>query len=126
MPNKENKKILVVDDDENIVWAVNALLTMKGYEVDLSKTGADAISKSKDKLYDLAIIDIKLPDMDGIALLNIFKDGFPQMRKIIMTGHATKDNAINALNQGADFFLTKPVRLQEFMDVIVTQLQKKT
>ncbi len=98
---------------------------MKGYEVDLSKTGADAINKSKNKIYNLAIIDINLPDMDGITLLGILKDSFPKMRKIIMTGYATKDNAIGALNKGADFFLTKPVNLQEFVNVIETQLKKQ-
>ncbi len=121
---KKDEKILLVEDDDDVVWAVNALLTMKGYDIDISKTGLDAMRKTKRKVYNLAIIDIKLPDMDGVELLKKFEESFPVMRKIIMTGHATKDNAIQALNCGADLFLTKPVNLQEFVGAVESQFRK--
>ncbi len=115
-----------MDDDENILWAVNALLSMKGYDVDVSKTATDALKKAAAKTYNLAIIDIKLPDMNGVTLLGKLRVSQPHMRKIIMTGFATKDNAIKALNYGADMFLTKPVDLNQFVSAIEDQLEKQS
>lgn len=123
-PN-QSYKILLVDDDENLLFAANALLVTKGYDVHIAKTGAEAIRISKRKKFHLAIIDINLPDMSGVDLLKLFKVSCPGMRKVIMTGFATKDNAIRAVNYGADLFLTKPVDLNDFTKAIEDQLEKQ-
>ena len=67
-------KILVVDDDESIRNATKRILEKEGYDVDLAATGMEAIEKTKSIAYNLALLDIRLPDMDGVELLNLIKD----------------------------------------------------
>ncbi|MGB9853769.1 MAG: response regulator, partial [Candidatus Bathyarchaeales archaeon] len=93
----ENARILIIDDDENIRKALAAILEEEGYTVDTAETAKQAIEKTEKKVYNLALIDIRLPDMEGIELLTKMKDTTPKMRKIIVTGYPTLHNAIEAV-----------------------------
>lgn len=114
--------ILVVDDDETIRTTMKALLQDEGYIVDLAATGKEAIQKTQEKTYNVALLDIKLPDMEGIELLKLLKDSIPRTRKIIVTGYPSLQNAISALNKNADAYLLKPVDVEKLLEVVKHQL----
>ena len=117
--------ILVVDDEETIRETIRIILEENGYKVDTAKNGVEAIEKSKRNYYDVALLDIKLPDIEGTKLLTKMKDTVPKMVKIMVTGYASMENAIKALNYGADAYITKPVSPDELLKVIDEKLRAK-
>jgi DNA-binding NtrC family response regulator len=120
----ERARILVVDDNESI-RRVLATILEEEYAVDSVKNGKEAIKKSKTKFYNLALIDIRLPDMEGIKLLTKMRDTTPKMRKIIITGYPSVQNAIEALNKGADAYITKPFDMDKVLATVREQLKKQ-
>ncbi|MEM3054514.1 MAG: response regulator [Candidatus Bathyarchaeia archaeon] len=121
----ENARILIIDDDENIRKALATILEEEGYIVDTAETAKQAIEKTEKKVYNLALIDIRLPDMEGIELLTKMKDTVPKMRKIIVTGYPTLHNAIEAVNRGADAYILKPFDVEKVLATIKEQLKKQ-
>ena len=120
-----NARILAVDDDENIRKVVVAILEDEGYVVEAVGTAREAIEKSKRKFYNLALIDIRLPDMEGIELLTKFRETTPRMRKVIVTGYPTLQNAVDAVNKGADAYIVKPFDVKKVLKTIQEQLSKQ-
>jgi DNA-binding NtrC family response regulator len=116
-------RILVVDDDETIRTTMKAILQDEGYEVDLAASGKEAIRKSQEKLYNIALLDIRLPDLEGVELLKLLKEGVPRTRKIMVTGYPSMQNAISALNKNADAYLLKPVDVEKLLSTVKEQLQ---
>jgi len=121
----ENARILIIDDDENIRKALAAILEEEGYMVDTAETAKQAIEKTEKNIYNLALIDIRLPDMEGIELLTKMKDTTPKMRKVIVTGYPTLHNAIEAVNRGADAYILKPFDVEKVLATIKEQLKKQ-
>jgi DNA-binding NtrC family response regulator len=121
----ENARILIIDDDENIRKVLTAILEEEGYAIESVDTGKKAIERSKRKAYNLALIDIRLPDMEGIELLTKMKDTTPKMRKIIITGYPTVHNAVEAVNRGADGYIMKPFDVEKVLKTIENQLKKQ-
>lgn len=120
------KRILVIDDDEAVRKSMARLLQFEGYQVDTAKTGMEAVEKSKLNFYNLALIDIRLPDMEGTELLTAMRDTVPKLVKIILTGYPSVNNAIEAVNKGADAYVTKPVAdTDEFLQKIREHLKKQ-
>ena len=117
------KSILVVDDDPNILKVLAANLKAKGYAVKCANTGKNAIKMSEDEHFNLALIDIRLPDMKGIQLLNQLMGAVPKMMKIIITGYPSIDNAVEALNKGADAYIIKPLDMDKVMKEIDEKLK---
>jgi len=115
-------KILVVDD-VNIRKSLEAILSAEGYDVDLAADGKEAIRKTESTTYNVALIDIRLPDMDGVELLTRMRDTVPKMRKIIITGYPSVQNAIEAVNRKADAYLVKPVDVAKLLLTIETHLE---
>jgi two-component system response regulator AtoC len=115
-------RILVVDDDENIRKSILAILRDEGYVVDLATNGREAIRKTETSTYNVALLDIRLPDMDGVELLTKMHETVPRTRKIMVTGFPSQENAIAALNQQADAYLVKPVVIEELLETIISQL----
>jgi len=101
------------------------ILEEEGYVVDTAKNGREALKKSKVKFYNLALIDIRLTDMEGTKLLTKVKDTIPKMRKIIITGYPSLQNAIEALNRGADAYILKPFDMDNVLETIKGQLKKQ-
>jgi DNA-binding NtrC family response regulator len=120
-----NARILAVDDDENIRKVIAAILEDEGYTVESVGTAKEAIEKSKRKFYNLALIDIRLPDMEGIELLTKFRETTPRMRKVIVTGYPTLQNAVDAVNKGADAYIIKPFDVKKVLKTIQEQLSKQ-
>jgi DNA-binding NtrC family response regulator len=121
----EEKRILIIDDDEDIVESLSTLLSNAGYVVDVALNGEEAIKKSKEKVYNVALIDVVLPDMTGIDLLTKLEERKPATRKIIITGYASLDNAVKALNLGADAYLIKPVDPEELISTVKKQIEEQ-
>jgi len=118
-------RILIVDDDENIRKVLTAILEGEGYSAESSGTAKSAIEKTKRNFYNLALIDIRLPDMEGIELLTRIHETTPRMRKIIITGYPTLQNAMGAVNRGADAYILKPFDMEKVLETIKDQLRKQ-
>ena len=121
----ERARILVVDDDEGIRTTLTAILEDEGYKVDTAESGKEAILKSNAGFYNLALIDVRLLDMQGTELLTRIKDTVPRMRKIIITGYPTVHNAVDAVNRNADAYMLKPFDIGKLLFVIKDQLRKQ-
>jgi len=114
----EQVRILVIDDDESIRKTIPMILRHAGYVVDTAENGNQAISKSKENFYNLAIIDVRLPDMEGTDLLTLLHETTRRMVKIILTGYPSVANAAKAVNKRADYYLIKPVASDEMLRVV--------
>jgi DNA-binding response OmpR family regulator len=116
------KSILVVDDDKAILRTLWRVLFKNGYEVDTAETAGEALEKMKIKQYDLAIIDVILPDLRGTELLVKAKEELKSTVKFIITGYPTGEIGAKARDYGADAFILKPVKITELLSVIHTFL----
>lgn len=125
MREREQARILVIDDDATVRRSLEAVLKEDGYKVDVAGNGKEAIAKSKATLYNIALVDLRLPDMDGIELLTAMREAVPKMSKIIITGYPSLENAIEAVNRGADGYIVKPYTMEDLMRKIKEQLQKQ-
>src|SRR4030042_2368355 len=114
----ETVRILVVDDDENIRKVLGTILEEEGYFVESVETAKKGIEKSEKAFYNIALIDFRLPDMEGIELLSKMRDTKPKMRKIIITGYPTLQNAVAAVNKGADAYAMKPFDVEKILQTI--------
>jgi two-component system response regulator HydG len=117
--------ILIIDDDENIAKTFTAVLEKQGYSVDTAKDGGEAIKKLNTERYDVALVDIRLPDIDGIELLTKMKKTIPKTLRIIITGYPSVQNAIEAINKGADGYIVKPIDPEDLLAKIKEQLEKQ-
>jgi DNA-binding response OmpR family regulator len=119
---EEKKRILVVDDDTSILRGFKALLEKAGYTVETAETGKEALMHLKNAKFDLCLVDVKLPDMDGTELLLEMKET-PETVKIVITGFSSEKVGIKAADYGADDFLVKPVRAEELLAVVRERLE---
>src|SRR3989337_1393558 len=123
--NAEKKSILIVEDDKAIIKSFKDILQSEGYSVDTAETGREAIQKSKAQFYNLVLLDIKLPDMEGTKLLTTMHETSPKMVKIMITGYPSLENAVDALNHGAGAHFLKPVKPEKLLALIEEKLEKQ-
>jgi len=121
-----NESILVVDDDAAVRKSLSSILSMEGYLVETVENGKQAIRISEKSRFDIALIDIKLPDMDGTELLHRLKENQPHMVKIVITGFPTLENAMETVNEGADGYILKPFDVQKLLEMIRKHLKRET
>lgn len=119
------KVILVVDDDRSILRTFTRILQKSGYEVETAETGKEAIEKADSRHFDLALVDIRLPDMDGTELLAKLKSQLQSTVKIMITGFPSLETGVKALDEGADAYLVKPVKPQELLVLLEEKLKVK-
>ena len=119
------KQILVIDDDKSILRTFTRILQKSGYEIDVAETGKEALEKAQKKKYDLALIDIRLPDMDGTDLLTKMQQIMRDCIKIMITGFPSLENGVKALDEGADAYLVKPVKPEELLTLIEEKFRAK-
>jgi len=122
---KERIRILVVDDDESVRQTFKVILEEQKYVVDTAESGREAIEKSHKNFYNAALIDIRLPDMEGTQLLTAMKETTPKMIKIIITGYPALQNAVEAVNKGADAYVLKPPKMKEVLSILKEHLEKQ-
>jgi len=118
-------RILVIDDEENIRDNLFAILKGEGYFVDTAETGSVALTKLIETYYNLVVVDTRLPDMDGIELLTKIPDVMPKIRKVMLTGSPTLENAVSSVNFGADAYVMKPYDVENLLKIIREQLDKQ-
>jgi PAS domain S-box-containing protein len=119
---KEKDCILVVDDDEGTRKSLTLLLKRKGFETEHAGTGKEALEITQGRPVNLTLLDIKLPDIEGIQLLAPLKKTNPDMSIIMITGFASVESAVRALNAGASGYITKPIDLDEMLTRIKNAL----
>jgi K+-sensing histidine kinase KdpD len=123
MKNKDS--ILVVDDDLDFLEIIKRILENKGYEVDTAPSADEAISRLKKRFYNVAILDISLPDADGTELISSILEIHQDIIAIMLTGHSSVQNAIKSLNRGAFAYLEKPMDPANLFSVIDQGLEKQ-
>ncbi|MGA9349291.1 MAG: diguanylate cyclase [Anaerolineae bacterium] len=121
----EKERILIVDDNESMCRSLRLVLEKKGYETETASTGREAIEKVQGRFFNLALLDIRLPDMEGIELLAPLKETHPDMAVILVTGHASLKTAMQALNNGASGYITKPLDMDEVLSKTRDVLEKQ-
>ena len=112
---KNSLRVLVVDDDANLRKTLADILRVKGYEVVTAGTGAEGVAEAKRIFVNVALIDLKLPDMNGIEVMENIKLSTPLTEAIILTGHAAMETAIEATNKGAFSYLLKPYEIDDLL-----------
>jgi two-component system, NtrC family, response regulator AtoC len=118
-------RILIVDDERQLVEAFKKKLCKEGMEVFTALNGGDAVSIMKEEGLDLGLFDIKLPDMDGVELLDRMRELQPTSEVIMLTGYASVDTAVRSMKLGAYDYLTKPCKLSELVNVLLKAYEKK-
>lgn len=120
------QSIIVIDDQEEIRTSIEAILSDEGFLVETAKNGKEAINASKTTQFDLAIVDIKLPDIEGTELLRKLRDNQPKMATLIVTGQPSLENAIKSVNNKADGYLLKPFEPRTLIETIRKILAEKS
>ncbi|MFH2060312.1 MAG: sigma-54 dependent transcriptional regulator [Pseudomonadota bacterium] len=119
-------KILIVDDDASILKVLKMRLEAGGYDVSMALSMADAIQIAQDAIFDLALLDYKLEDGNGVMLMKELKTLMPQIQVIILTAFGTIKNAVEAMDKGAFTYLTKPFDDAELMLQVKSCLEKSS
>lgn len=118
-------RVLLVDDEEGFRETVAERLTMRGHEVTAVPRAEAALSVVKERSFDVAVVDILMPGMDGIALLDRLKGLLPFLEVIILTGQGSIESAVDAMRKGAYHYLTKPLRLAE-LEIQIQKAREKS
>lgn len=101
-------KILVIDDEAIVRTSCQRTLEPEGYDVRLAKSGQEGLDFMEKEAFSLVLLDLKMPDMDGIEVLNKIKTAWPGTKVVMITGYSTVDTAVQALRLGAYNFIEKP------------------
>ena len=122
---KMPERILVIDDEENIRSTLEEFLQMQGYRVNTASNGGEGLDLLGRYDYDLVLSDLKMPGIDGIAVIEWVRETSPGLPVLVMSGHATVDSTIRALRLGAYDYLLKPFGLDEIERTIENCLEKR-
>lgn len=114
----DKRSILVVDDEESLRTVLSSELVSEGYDVGTAADGDDAMTEMQKKSYDLLLLDIKMPRVNGFEVLRYVKDKHPRTRVIMLTGFADLKNAIESKKLGAEDFVSKPYDLVDLLTTI--------
>ncbi len=115
---KNKERVLLVDDEKDFIEALSARLSARGLEVDVAESGDGALRKVSEKNFDVIILDLSMPGMDGVETLRVIKNDHPDLQVILLTGHATVEKSVEAMKLGAMDFLEKPVDIKVLFEKI--------
>jgi ATP-dependent Lon protease len=118
-------QILVVDDEEIARTNLEYILSREGYQVKTAANGLQALERVKEQSFDLILTDLKMDKMDGIQLLESVKEVAPHVAVIMITGFATVDTAVQAMQKGAVHYLSKPIKIEELRATVKKNFEKK-
>src|SRR5216110_1916870 len=122
----ENRRILIIDDERPILATLEALLQRHGYQVDTAPTASQGLKLLKTKSPSLVLLDLQLPDAEGLQTLDSIKTDSPEMPVIVLTAHDTLHNAIESIKRGAYHFISKPYAPEELLSLIEKALEKQS
>ena len=117
-------QILVVDDEETIRTTMSDIITIKGYEVATAESGETAVQMCTENRYDVILMDVRMPGIDGVEAFRQIRVHQPDVRMIIMTAYSTQELEQVALDEGAIAFLPKPLDIQKVLEVIGEAVKK--
>jgi DNA-binding NtrC family response regulator len=117
---------LIVDDDQEVRKTLASILRDENYLVETAENGKKAIRMCEKTPFDVALIDVQLPDIKGTELLHILKEKQPKMVRIIITGHPSIESAAKSVNEKADGYIMKPFVIPELLEMIKKLLEEKT
>lgn len=116
-------KILLVDDEGELIHTLAERLSLRGHEVDALTDGSDALDRIERTSYDVAVIDVKMPGLSGLAMLKIIKRDHSDMPIILLTGHGSVEDGKEGMKEGAFDYLIKPVNIDDLVDVMTNAVQ---
>ena len=116
------EKILIVEDEKSIAHFISTILTTNGYETILAKTGTEAMTMLSSHCPDLVILDLGLPDMDGIEVLRSLR-GWSSLPVVVVSARTHENDKVEALDLGADDYLTKPFGTAELLARVRTAIR---
>jgi DNA-binding response OmpR family regulator len=114
------KRILIVDDDEMVLIALNELLKPEGYEVQTLSNGSEALKKLDQNGYDLLMLDIIMPEMDGFELCKKIreKENYRETPIVFLTAKSQEEDRVQGIEAGANLFLSKPISPEKLLGII--------
>jgi len=119
------ERILIAEDDEDLAFVLREALIRKDYEVEVAPTAGRMLDTLKGGNWDLILLDVRLPDMDGLDAIPKCRDLGPDTPIIVMTAHGTREVATEAISRGAYDFFTKPLKMTEFQVVVARALERR-
>ena len=122
----ENRRILIIDDERPILLTLEALLGRHGYHADTAATAAAGMRTLKSKMPALVLLDLQLPDAEGLQMLDQIKREYPDTQVIILTAHDSLNNAIESIKRGAYHFISKPYAPEELLSLVDKALEKQS
>ena len=117
--------VLIVDDDTGVRNVLSSVLSNEGYQIETAENGKKAIKACEESVFDVALIDVELPDMKGTELLSRLKKMQPKMVRIVITGHPSLESAMKSVNERADGYVLKPIEVTELLEKIKKLLTEK-
>lgn len=121
----DNIKLLIVDDEVKFLDSIAQRLELRGFDVTKAKSGLEAIEAAKTGKFDLALLDLKMPGMDGTQVLEILKKEHKYLEVIILTGHGSVDSAVECTKLGAFSYLPKPYELEMLLEKLKEAFQER-
>src|SRR3954469_7071386 len=122
----DSRRILIIDDERPILMTLEALLTRRGFEVDTAATAAAGLKSLTTKPPALVLLDLQLPDAEGLHTLDQIKTDHPEIQVIILTAHDSLNNAIESIKRGAYHFISKPYAPEELLSLIEKAVEKQS
>jgi DNA-binding NtrC family response regulator len=119
----DNRHVLIIDDERPVLMTLEALLKRHGYQVDTAPTAVQGLKALKSKPPTLVLLDLRLPDADGLEMLERIKTELPQVQVIILTAHDSLHNAIESIKRGAYHFISKPYAPEELLSLVEKALE---
>src|SRR5438128_11553303 len=121
----DNRRVLVIDDERHVLMTLEALLKRHGYQVDAAPTAAQGLKLLRSKSPTLVLLDLRLPDADGLEMLDRIKTELPEVPVIILSAHDSLHNAIESIKRGAYHFINKPYAHEELIRMTEKALEEQ-
>jgi len=122
----DKKPVLVVDDEKNIRLTFSETMTQMGFDTRTASNGEEALTKMQGAEFDLVLLDLRMPGIDGIEVLRRIRERYPKVRVIMITAHGTVESAVEAMKLGAVDFIQKPCTPNEIRELVGKVMERET
>jgi DNA-binding NtrC family response regulator len=125
MTETPKRKIMIVDDEDTVCRSIKKALARDEYDIDVALSGEDALKMEKQKSYDVIIVDLMMPGINGMELLKSLKSVSPAVQVVMITGYPTMKNTLQAMQIGAFDFLPKPFLPHDLRNLVARALDAR-
>src|SRR5213594_3377794 len=122
----ENHRVLIIDDERPVLMTLDALLKRHGYQVETASTATQGLKLLKSRSPSVVLLDLQLPDVHGLEMLDQIKTELPEVHVIVLTAHDSLHNAIESIKRGAYHFISKPYAPEELLSLVEKELEKQS